>query len=126
VPALERLRGLRVIADPAALDAARWSGDDVTVLRSAPDEAFGLGSHRVEIDDEHAIVADEAGFVGARCALGEVRDHIEWPLPPARPTLAQGSIAGVPARLWLTDDEALLVVHAAYADELAERLGWRS
>ena len=45
VRALEPLRGLRVVADPAALDARRWRGDrDVTVVRFAPDDAFALGA----------------------------------------------------------------------------------
>ena len=51
---------------------------------------------------------------------------MEWPLPNDRPTLAQGSIAGVPGKLWLPDGgDALLLTAAAYADELATRLGWQ-
>ena len=47
----------------------------------------------------------------------------EWPLPEERPSVAQGSIAGVPSKLWLrTTGGALLVTQAAYADELAGRL----
>ena len=39
--ALDRLRGLRVIADASALDAARWEGSgEVAVLRFAPDDVF--------------------------------------------------------------------------------------
>ena len=126
--ALEPLPGLRVVADPAALDRASWSGDrDVTVLRIAPDEAFAVGAKGVEIDDEHAIVAEEAGFVGAWLTAEEleawVLPRIEWPLPADRPTLAQGSIAGVPSKLWLrATGGALLVAPAAFADELAGRL----
>jgi hypothetical protein len=123
VPALERLRGLRVVADPAALDAARWTGEDVTVLRFAPDDALGLGASGVEVDDEHAIIEAEAGFVGAWLPVDDVLPHIEWPLPGERPALAQGSIANVPAKLWLPGDgAALLLTAAAYAAELAGRL----
>jgi hypothetical protein len=123
VPALDRLRGLRVVADPAALDRAAWTGDDVTVLRFAPDDAFAIGATAVEVDDEHAIVEDESGFVGAWLDPAEIEPHIEWPLPPARPALAQGSIAGVPAKACLpADGRALLLTAAAYADELAGRL----
>jgi hypothetical protein len=126
VPALERLRGLRVVADAAALDTARWQGGDRTpliVLRLAPDDAFGIGAAEVEIDDEHAIVESETGFVGAWVPVSEVIAHIEWTLPVERPVLAQGSIANVPARLWLPDDgEALLLTAAAYANELEHRL----
>ena len=130
MPALERPRGLRglcglhVVADPAALDAARWAGDDVTILRLAPDEAFAIGATDATIDDEHAIVEEESGFVGGWVDLADVSPHIEWPIPTDRPVLAQGSIAGVPAKLWLPADDgtAFLVVAAAYADELHERL----
>ena len=123
MPALEPLRGLRVVADPAALDAARWQGTDVTVLRFAPDDAFGIGADRVDVDDEHAIVESEVGFSGAWLALEDVEPHIEWAIPAERPVLAQGSIASVPAKLWLPDDgKVLLLAASAYADELASRL----
>jgi hypothetical protein len=129
VPALEPLHGLRVVADPEALDRASWRGDlDVTVIRVAPDEALAVGARSVEIDDPHAIVVDEGGFVGAWLTAEEfeawVLPHIEWPLPAdERPTVAQGSIAGVPAKLWLrATGGALLVAQAAYADELTGRL----
>ena len=128
--ALEPLHGLRVVADPAALDRVSWRGDlDVTVLRLAPDEAFAIGARSVEIDDPDAIVEEEGGFVGAWLTAEEfaswVLPHIEWPLPAddERPTVAQGSIAGVPAKLWLrATGGALLVAQAAYADELIGRL----
>ncbi len=126
--ALEPMHGLRVVADPEALDRASWSSDrDVTVLRVAPDDAFAVGARSVEIDDEHAIVADESGFVGAWLTAEEleawVLPRIEWSLPLDRPTLAQGSIAGVPSKLWLrATGGALLIAPAAFADELAGRL----
>jgi hypothetical protein len=130
VLALEPLHGLRVVADPAALDRVSWRGDlDVTVLRLAPDEALAIGARSVEIDDAHAIVEEEAGFVGVWLTAEEfevfVLPHIEWPLPAddERPAVAQGSIAGVPSKLWLrTTGGALLVTQAAYADELTGRL----
>jgi hypothetical protein len=129
VPALDPLRGLRVVATLAALDAARWSGPGsaaVTVLRFAPDDAFAIGAIEVSIDDPDAIVEDERGYVGGWCSFDDVRPQTEWTPPTARPTLAQGSIAGVPAKLWLPDDgNGLLVVGAAHAEVLAERLGWR-
>lgn len=123
MPALDRLRGLRVVADPPALDTARWHGEAVTLLRFAPDDAFALGADTVEVDDEHAIVEPEAGFVGAWVAVEDVERHLEWPLPTERPALAQGFVATVPAKVWLPDDgEALLVTAAAYAAELEGRL----
>ena len=124
MPALERLTGLRVVASPEALDAATWrGGTEVTVLRLAPDDAFAIGATEVDVDDEHAIVEPEPGFAGAWLALEEVAHHVEWSLPSERPALAQGSVANVPARVWLPDDgDVLLVTAAAYADELESRL----
>ena len=120
--ALESLQGLRVVADPVALDAARWDGDAPIVLRFAPDDAFGIGARSVAVDDAHAIVEPELGYVGAWLPIAEVVPHVEWPLPVERPILAQGSIAGVPAKLWLTGDgDALLLTAAAFGFELTER-----
>jgi hypothetical protein len=126
---LERLRGLRVVGDPSAVDAARWEADraDLTVLRFAPDDAFGIGARGVEVDDEGAIVEDEIGYVGVWLSPDAlerlVLPRIEWPLPAGRPFLAQGLVAGVPAKLWLAEDgRALLLAAAPYADELSARL----
>ena len=77
---------------------ARWHGDDVTVLRLAPDDAFAIGATDVEIDDEHAIVESEPGFAGAWLPVEAVAHHLEWSLPTERPALAQGAVANVPAR----------------------------
>ena len=137
--ALEPLPGLRVVAAPEAIDAARWVPGDAAVLRFAPDDAFAIGARTVEIGDADAIVEPEPGFVGAWLTADEllrrVLPAIEWSLPTDRPALAQGTIAGVPAKLWLTKgqdeedaegsdgtDQALLLVLAAYADDLAGRL----
>jgi hypothetical protein len=132
VPALERLRGWRVVATPGSLDRARWHGEDVAVLRFAQDEAFGIAAGGVEVDDPHAIVEVERGFVGAWLTWLELQEsvapHVEWHvpvMPPDASRLAQGNIARVPAKLWLPGGEkALLLTHAAYARDLADRLGW--
>jgi len=126
VPALEPVDGLRVVANPAALDAARWSGDDVDVLRIAPDEVYAIGATGVEVDDADAIVESEAGFVVALLDDEDERAvaaHTDWPIPGQPGSLAQGKIAGVPAKL-LIGDPTLLVTQVAYADELRSRLGW--
>ncbi|MFL5716527.1 MAG: hypothetical protein ACJ77V_02995 [Chloroflexota bacterium] len=124
MPALDRLHGLRVVADPAALEGARWHGGaDVTVLRLAPDDAFAIGAESIDVDDENAIVESEPGFVGAWLPTEVIAHHAEWPLPRERPALAQGAVAQVPARVWLPDEgDALLITAAAYADDLASRL----
>lgn len=131
MPALEPLRGLRVVAEPAALDAARWTaaaGETVLTLRLAPDDVLAIGAAAVEVDDPHAIVEDERGYVGGWGSARELARHAEWSLPSARPALAQGSIAGVPAKVWLPagddPDRALLVATAAASPVLAERIGW--
>ena len=123
MPGLEPLRGMRVIAEPAALDAARWQGTDIIVLRFAPDDAFAIGADDVDIYDEHGIVESEVGFVGVWLPVDAVERHVDWPLPGERPALAQGFVATVPAKVWLPDDgHVLLLTAAAYADELAGRL----
>jgi hypothetical protein len=127
VPALEPVEGWRVVAAPAALDAARWHGDDVDVIRIATDEALGLGATGVEVDDPDAIVEAEAGFSVALLSTEEelgVRDHVDWELADGSGTVAQGKVAGVPAKV-VAGDPSVLVVQTAYADELERRLGWR-
>jgi hypothetical protein len=129
VPALEPVAGLRVVAAPVALDAARWRGDDVDVIRIAPDEALGLGAIGVDLDgDLDAIVESETGFVAAlldRHELAALAARTDWPIPIlAKPgTLVQGKIAGIPAKL-LVGDPSILLTLAAYADELEGRLAW--
>lgn len=130
-PELRPLPSRRVGAAPAALDAARWTGA-AAVLRFAPDEALGVGASAVVVDDPAAIDLPEAGYVGAWLTAEDLEalvvPHLEWPLPAAGPALAQGKVAGVPAKLWLApagaaQGAALLVTHAAFAHELADRLG---
>ncbi len=134
---LERVVGLRVVADPEALDGATWDAGmstaarsgaarPVVVFRIAPDEAFGLAAETVDVDDPHAIVEPEHGFVLAeldRESLERIGERLEWPLPAERPVLAQGNIAGVPAKLLLRESGDMLLVAAAHAVELEGRLG---
>lgn len=118
----EPLPGTRVVAVSTTLDGL-WT-DGGAVLRVSDDEALVIGARAV-VDDATAVVEDEAGFVGwwlTPDELAGVAHHIEWTMPQARPALAQGLVAGVPARLWLTDESALLLVPTAYAHELMERL----
>jgi hypothetical protein len=44
-------------------------------------------------------------------------------MPTEAGTLAQGKIGGVPSKV-LVGEPSLVVTNAAYADELARRLGW--
>ncbi len=123
---LELLVGLRVVADPGVLDRATWSGGgQVTVIRIAPDEAFAIGATAVEVGDTDAIVEPEAGFMAVTlddAGLDRILAHVEFHLPSERPALVQGKVAGVPARLLLEDERTLLIVQAAYRDDLEARL----
>jgi len=131
---LEPIQGVRVVATPAALDTATWDPEDVTLVwRLAPDEAFGWrhgdAVDAVRVDDPDAIIESEHGFSGAYLMpddLAELRRHAEFAWPERRPALVQGKIAGVPVKVWLADvaNGDCLLVATAYADELADRLGW--
>jgi hypothetical protein len=126
VPALEPVPSWRVVAAPDALDRAEWAGDDVDVIRIAPDEALGIGATGVVVDDPHAISVPEDGFVVALLTESDllaIATRVDWPIPATSGSLAQGKIAGVPAKL-VVGSSTLLITHAAYADELRERLGW--
>lgn len=121
----EPIPALRVVASPQDLDDLTWT-DDIAALRLAPDELLLVGAATVQIAGEHVIVVDEAGFAGWWLTPDEltvaVVPHVDWPLPTNRPALAQGLVAGVPAKLWLAEDRALLLCAAAYAHELTDRL----
>ena len=123
--ALEAIRGLRIVADPRAIESIVVA-DGAVVLRFAPDDAFVLVAGPLESVDVDAIIVEESGFVGCWLTPAEVESrlvpHIEWPLPAIRPVLVQGLIAGVPAKLWLESSRALLLCAAPYAHDLAERL----
>ena len=119
----ELLEGLRVVANPAAIDAATLPAG-ATMLRIAPDDAIVAGAATLTLDDPFAIVEPEYAFVHWRlqpAELDSVRNHIEWPLP-ALGQLGQGLIAGVPAKILITPDVVLLIVSAGLAHELSGRL----
>jgi hypothetical protein len=132
VPALEPIVGVRVVANAEAIDAAAWEPTTGTQLwRTAPDEVFAWhadGPPTVTLDDGDAIVEAEHGFVRGRLSPADVevlRRHVEFALPVELPALVQGKIGGVPARLaLLPSGNGVLLVQAAYADELRSRLGW--
>lgn len=129
-----RAPGVRVVANPEAIDGAVWHdagpGRDEfepLVLRFARDEVFAIGATGVEIDDADAIVVAEVGYVALMFPADEFVDfvvpHIEWPAPRSRPAFAQGSIAGVPAKVYLdVTGAATVLVQGVYLDELVDRL----
>jgi hypothetical protein len=127
VPAPEPQRGWRVVARPDALDVLERAGPGAA-LRLAPDDLLLVGSGAPPpVDDAHAIVVPDAGFVAwaldAEALRSLLEHHVDWELPSARPALAQGLVAAVPAKLWLAGDgTARLICLAAYASELQERV----
>lgn len=126
MPVLKRIQGTRIVATPAALNAARWPSD-VLVLRLAADEAFVAATVTADaIADPHAIVVPDGGFAGLWLPTAEALDFLErsceWEVPHARPTFAQGMVAGLPVKLWLEEERVLFVVAAPYATDLQERL----
>jgi hypothetical protein len=125
---------VRVVASPAAIDGAAWQSphsapDDFEplVLRFAPDEALAIGATGVHLDDADAIVEAEVGYVALMFPVDEFFDlvlpRVEWAAPAERPAFAQGSVAGVPAKLYVDSTGAATVfVLAAYLDDLLPRL----
>ena len=124
MPAPEPLGGHRIVAAPSAIDAfVGGLPAGTTALRFAPDEVLVLGASAIHIDDPHAVVEDEVGFVAVPVEREAVERHTDW-LLPAEGAIAQGAIAGVPAKLaWLPDGRAWVVTHAAYLADLLNRLG---
>ncbi len=122
-PPVVAIVGMRVIATPPALDAARWPSDAI-VLRLAPDEVFAIGADEVSISDQHAIAVRDGGVSGAWVLDPDTRlaPLLEWLLPVERPALASGGLLGLATRIWVDDDRALVLVATPFAAELAERL----
>lgn len=125
MPEFEILSGYRMVSsiDDIETVASTTTG---LALRFAPDDLFVIGDTRPIASDPYAIVEQEAGFVGMSFTLdafaAHVVGHIDWAIPVERPALAQGLVAGVPAKIWLTEDGALLITNGAYADELGARI----
>ncbi len=122
----ETLVGWRIIAEPAAIDAARWPSR-ATVVRISPDDVFLIGAHPPTLADSFAIVTPEHGFACVRLTAKQVAalavEHIEWSLPRSRPSLAQGQIAGIPAKLVINGrGGALLLVACAARHEIEDRI----
>ena len=125
MPVLERLEGLRIVATPAALDAAAWP-DGAQVFRLAADDVFVLGEGEIHLDDPAAIVDVETGFSGvwidADTAAAWLRSSCEWELPSDRPAFAQGAVAGLAVKLWFESDRVFVMTASAFAHELEERM----
>ena len=140
MPEFSTIPGYRIVATASAIDAFVALDDPSDLgdkkffhprlLRLAPDDVFVFGHMPPEspvADDPHAIVEEELGFHGAWFSIEHfdkhIRPHIDWELPIEPRSFTQGFVANVPAKLWLTTDRVLLMTNAAYAHELAERIG---
>jgi hypothetical protein len=126
VPVLNRIPGTRIVATPAALDAAQWP-PDALVLRIAADEVYVTAPVAANaVADPHAIVAPDGGFVGdwlpAAEALEVLERTCEWELPAARPAFAQGMVAGLPVKLWLEAERIFFMTPAPYQVDFEERM----
>jgi hypothetical protein len=133
------LHGLRIVAKPAAIDAAFEATvrSGAILIRIAPDDAFVIGATDVHLDDAHAIVEPESAFVGWWLTADEVEvfvaPHVEWGLPrpqSGQTQLAQGLVAGLPMKLWFADPtdasadgpHVLLIVSRGLVHEAQARL----
>jgi hypothetical protein len=144
VRAPEQLHGVRIVATPAAIDAAtaQVTRQGAIVVRIAPDDVLVIGvthlqGDAVRLDDPHGIVEPESAFVGWWLTPDEVTArvsrHVEWQLPrpqAGRTQLAQGLVAGMPMKLWYSDPnqasgdgpQVLLMVSRGLAHEAQDRL----
>ena len=122
---VEILQGCRVVASPSSIDNAVWP-TGALVLRIAPDDVLLVGAGRFEMSDPHAIVEPDGGFCAVRMSAGRVIDllaaNASWQLPESRPCLAQGMVAGLPVKVWVEDDWALLISPTPFSSELEARL----
>ena len=129
MPALKRIAGTRIVAKPAALEAADIPQSSLT-LRFAVDELFVTpplqDESAITAHDPHAIIIAEGGLAGTWLDADEAHTFLqrncEWELPNGRPAFAQGAVAGIPTKLWLEADRVLFIIPAPYAAEFAERM----
>ncbi len=121
---IKRLGGTRIIAKPEALDALEFKG---LMFRFAPDDALVLSEVEAQkVNDPHAILAEEKGFVGIwlkrKEALEFLRHNCEWELPEIFPAFAQGMVAGLAMKLYFEKTRVLLMVPAPFEKVLVKKI----
>jgi hypothetical protein len=114
------------VAKPSALDVAVWTTCTIA-MRIAPDEMLVVSGPVPELSgDPHAIVEPDAGFFRMWIPIAKARALLartcEWELPGHTPAFAQGSVAGLPVKLWFEAERVLFLVPAPYAHDFEERL----
>jgi hypothetical protein len=116
---------VRIVATPEAFAGAVWP-EGARVLPLAPDEVLVLGVDSVEVDDPAALVEPEAGFWVVETTRAEVEEWVgasaAWPLPDSPRYFVQGAVAGIPVKLDVVDDQALIVTRLSLRHDLEERL----
>lgn len=117
---LDRLDAMRVVAAPEAIDSARLT-DQALLLRLAPDDALVVGGE-VEVDDPHAIMVRDTGWVGMPIEEEHLREALRrlCAFEP-QPGLNQGMVAGLPVKIWIDGADSMVIVAAAFSAELEER-----
>ena len=126
MPELKRLPATRIVATPAALDAAEWP-DDTLALRLAPDELLVTPPiANPALDDPHAIIIADSGYAGVWLpeaeALAFLERACEWELPTQRPAFTQGAVVGIATKLWFEAGRVLLIVPAPLIADFEERM----
>lgn len=116
---------VRVVATPESLAGAAWP-EGVRVLAVAPDEVLVLGTESVQVDDPAALVEPEGGFWLVETTRAELEEWVAtnatWPLPDAPRYFVQGAVAGIPVKLDVVDDRALIVTRLSLRHDLEDRL----
>ena len=129
-PRLRRLEATRVSATPAALDSLverpPWHAGALA-FRTAPDELLVTATPDFEVaGDSHAIVERETAFsyvwLDEATATRFLDRECEWRRPDARPALAQGEVAGIPAKLWFEAGRTLILTPVPFAAAFQRRL----
>jgi hypothetical protein len=125
VLAVESLAATRIVARPAALEVASWPPGTI-VLPIATDEALVIGDIPGDINDPHAIIEEEGGFVVLRLTRAELDDWMsresEWTLPRSPTSFSQGMVAGLPVKIWVDGDLAMVVTRVSLRSELEMQL----
>jgi glycine cleavage system aminomethyltransferase T len=129
-PRLRRLEATRVSATPGVLDAlverTPWP-DTALAFRIAPDELLVTATPDFDVvGDPYAIVERETAFsyvwLDEASAGRFLNRECEWRRPGVRPALAQGEVAGIPAKLWFEAGRTLILTPAPFAAAFERRL----
>ena len=129
-PQLRPLEAARVAAAPAALDdlleRPPWPAEALA-LRLAPDELLvPVGPDFNVPGDPHAIVERETGFSYVCLDPADADRFLDrechWERPSTRPAFAQGTVAGIPVKLWFETERTLILAPAPFAAAFQRRL----